>query len=353
MKDKIKAPLVPEHPYKTFPQRNFWKTGLVQQNPFSIDSIYKKKFDISHNDKICTAGSCFAQHITKRFKAYGFNVIDNEPPPNSLPESEQLKHGFSQYSCRYGNIYTVRQLLQLSREALGEFLPSDTVWSKNNLFFDALRPNVFPGGIHSEKEVVYLRKLHLSKVKDALMSMDLLVFTLGLTEAWQHSQSGTVFPSCPGVIAGSYDDSKYSFVNFDYSSILEDFIAFLQLLQKYRENTFKVILTVSPVPLTATASSLHILPAAIYSKSVLRAVAGCLSSKFDYIDYFPSFEIVNNPMLNSIAFESNYRSVKPQIVDVVMNHMFKEHLPPRRDNSELSPEVTDVLCEEMLLEEFA
>ena len=58
-------------------------------------------------------------------------------------------------------------------------------------------------------------------------------------------------------------------------------------------------------------------------------------------------------MLNSIVFESNYRSVKPQIVDVVMNHMFKEHLPPRRDNSELSPEVTDVLCEEMLLEEFA
>ena len=35
----------------------------------------------------------------------------------------------------------------------------------------------------------------------------------------------------------------------------------------------RLVLTVSPVPLAATASGSHVLPATIYSKSVLRAAA--------------------------------------------------------------------------------
>ena len=47
------------------------------------------------------------------------------------------------------------------------------------------------------------------------------------------------------------------------------------LLRDYNEN-MRFILTVSPVPLVATAGSEHVLAATLYSKSVLRAVAGFL-----------------------------------------------------------------------------
>ena len=35
------------------------------------------------------------------------------------------------YSCRYGNIYTVHQLLQLAQEASGDYDPVDISWEKD------------------------------------------------------------------------------------------------------------------------------------------------------------------------------------------------------------------------------
>ena len=43
----------------------------------------------------------------------------------------------------------------------------------------------------------------------------------------------------------------------------------------------RFLLTVSPVPLTATASGQHVLTATTYSKSVLRSAAGFLSQNRD------------------------------------------------------------------------
>ena len=73
---------------------------------------------------------------------------------------------------------------------------------------------------------------------------------------------------------------------------------------------FNILLTVSPVPLTATASGSHVLVSSTYSKSVLRAVAGDLCSECKHIDYFPSYEIITNPRLHSSAFANNLRSVR-------------------------------------------
>jgi hypothetical protein len=320
-------------------------------SPTKIPSLLNQS--MKKSDRICTAGSCFAQHITNRLKPFGFNIIDYEPPPNILDKSEYIKHGFSQYSCRYGNIYTVRQLLQLVYEAFGEHKPQDYIWEKDNRFYDALRPNIFPNGLSCPEEVSLLRKSHLSKVKKAFLDMDVFIFTLGLTESWFNQVSDTVYPTCPGVIAGKYDPNKYSFVNYDYIAILNDLKSLFSILKKYRKRGVKTILTVSPVPLTATATSLHILQAVAYSKSVLRAVAGYLSSQLNSVDYFPSYEIVNNPMLHGVAFEANGRTVKPQIVDIVIQHLFKEHSPYVNTKGLSSLDVSDVACEELLLEEFA
>ena len=69
---------------------------------------------------IATAGSCFAQHIGRALRGRGLGYLDLEPPPAFLTEDEANRLGYGLYSCRYGNIYTVRQLLQLFQEAHGE-----------------------------------------------------------------------------------------------------------------------------------------------------------------------------------------------------------------------------------------
>lgn len=347
-----------ENPYDSLPKSAFWKTGVEQENPHAIDGIYQKKFDIKQVDKIATAGSCFAQHISKHLTDSGYSVLNLEPAPKGLPHELHHKFGYSMYSCRYGNIYTVRQLLQLTREASGEWMPSDFVWQKNGRYFDALRPAVEPDGQESYDDVLKHREYHVGMVRKMFSQMDVFIFTLGLTETWIHKESGTVYPTAPGTIVGEFDDSKYEFKNFDFEEIRQDFNEFRQAVRNIRNGRpFRTILTVSPVPLTATASGKHVLLATTYSKSVLRAVAGQISIRQPDVDYFPSYEIVTNPRLHSTSYSNNLRSIRDAAVNTVMNHFSKQHPTftsnhnSDQKNNRLS--VEDIQCEEAILESFS
>ena len=140
-----------------------------------------------------------------------------------------------------------------------------------------------------------------------------------------HKESGTVYPTAPGTIAGDFDDQLYKFRNPMFSSIIDDFNLFQKVLSKIRGGKpFKCLLTVSPVPSTATASGKHVLQSTIHSKSILRSVAGQLSANQAHIDYFPSYEKVTNPRMHSVAFADNLRSVRDETVEIVMKHFFKD-----------------------------
>ena len=349
-----------KNPYSDLPKSAFWKTGVARENPYAIEGIYKKKFKISPKAKIATAGSCFAQHISRHLKKNGYNVLDVEPPPSGLPENLHTKFGFSMYSARYGNIYTVRQLLQLAQEVAGEWNPENYIWKKSGKFYDALRPAVEPEGLDSPEEVLEHRKFHISRVKDLFESLDLFIFTLGLTEMWIHKESGTVYPTAPGALVGEFDDTIYEFVNAQFQSIIRDFNLFEKVLLKIRGGkSFKCLLTVSPVPLTATASGEHVLVSTTCSKSTLRTVAGQLSANQAHIDYFPSYEIVTNPRTHSTAFADNLRSVRNEAVEIVMKHFFAEHpiikrtMKSKRSTRPLVDSKQDIQCEEALVEAFA
>lgn len=332
-----------------------------------MNNIYKKKWQIEPHWKVATAGSCFAQHIARYMRANNFSLLDTEPAPPFLPTNKHTKYGYSTYSARYGNIYTTAQLLQLTREVDGSFAPQAWIWEKDGRFYDGLRPAVEPQGLSSTEEVELHRRFHVGRVGTLLRSLDLLIFTLGLTETWRHKRSGTVFPLAPGVVAGEYSDDEFEFVNLRYDQVVSDLEEFHERVTAIRGGApFKMLLTVSPVPLTATASGAHVLSATTYSKSVLRACAGHMASRYDHIDYFPSYEIVTNPQSRGTFYENNLRSVRSDAVAVVMRTFFAEH-PPHAENpaaKQPAPAATtgagtpadadtlDLQCEEQLLEVF-
>lgn len=311
-------------PYEDLPPRNFWRSGVSEAHPLTVENFYRKKFSIDGGDKIATAGSCFAQHVANYLRKNGFNVMDVEPPPSTLSDDVARRFGYRIYSARYGNIYSVRQLLQLARDADSGTVEAANVWTKDGRFFDALRPNVEEQGFDSIEEALALRKYHLSKVKELFVKMNVFIFTLGLTEAWVDKRSGRIFPTAPGTIAGEYDPEIYAFKNFGFNEIHDDFVEFHDLIRTWNPD-LRVILTVSPVPLTATATDDHVLVATTYSKSVLRSVAGALSAEYPNIDYFPSYEMVASPWSKGFFFESNMRSVNPGGVAAVMRIFFDQH----------------------------
>jgi len=345
-----------EHPYKALEPRAFWRTAVADRSPFDISEVYRKKFSITVADKISTAGSCFAQHIGRRLKSSGFRYVDLEPAPALLPENERMRFGYGIYSARYGNIYTARQLLQLYLRAHGQFTPVDDVWKKDGRYYDAFRPSIEPNGFATIDELELAREHTFAMVRRIFLRSQVFVFTFGLTEAWVSREDGAVYPVCPGVEAGDFDPGRYKFVNFTFSDILGDMRTLISLVRKDNPG-LRLLFTVSPVPLTATASGAHVLPATMYSKSVLRAVAQELVDSFDGADYFPSYEIIAGSPMRSMFFEPNLRSVNPAGVDLVMRHFFQEH-PPVVEGPQSAPTARpatdeDVVCDEGKLEQWS
>lgn len=353
------------HPYQSMPASAFWSRGVVASRSAVPADIYTRKWPIARDERIATAGSCFAQHIGRRLKARGYRVLDLEPAPRYLPSSVHGKFGYSIYSARFGNIYTMRQLLQLAKEALGQWEPGEIAWQgEDGAWYDALRPGVEPSGLGSRNEVLAHRAVHLARVREMFESMDLFIFTLGLTEAWEHRATGTVFPTAPGTIAGQYDPEIHAFHNFRFDEIWSDFVEFRAIMSTLpgRAAPPRFFLTVSPVPLTASASGKHVMQATVYSKSVLRAVAGQAAMEFDDVDYFPSYEIITSPWSGEMFYEQNLRSVKEEGVNHVMQTFFLAHLDENpMDAPSAAPvisepvatsEAEDLVCEEALLDAF-
>jgi hypothetical protein len=334
------------HPYARLSSRAFWKSAGLE-----IAELYRPKFPITTQTKIAAAGSCFAQHISREFKQRGCAFIDLEPPPRLLPQERWHEFGYDLYSARYGNIYSIRQLLQLVRRAFGEIAPQDAVWEQNGRFYDPYRPAIEPGGFESRDELAVLNDWLMQAVRRIVETCDVFVFTFGLTESWV-ATDGFVYPMCPGTVAGTFDPTRHRFCNFTHAAILQDAETFISLVRA-RNPAAKFLLTVSPVPLAATASEQHVLLATVYSKSVLRAVCGELQSR-DYVDYFPSYEMAAAHPFKARFFETNMRSVSADGVSQIMNAFFTSHgIATSEHKEQAKPEEVDTVCEEVVLEAFA
>lgn len=343
-----------DHPYRLQPKKAFWRNTVQDVHPFEITDWYVKKFPIT-GMRIATAGSCFAQHIGRELRNKGFAFVDVEPAPDFLPTGSWLEFGYGMYSARYGNVYTPRQLVQLVKRALGAFDPVEKVWQKDQGYVDPFRPTIEPDAFASVEEIEIHRKHHLRCVASLFELTDVFVFTLGLTEAWVSSVDGAVYPVCPGTSAGGvFDAGRYHLVNFSYNEIRRDMEEFFCLVRKINPK-MKFLLTVSPVPLMATASQQQVVVATMYSKSVLRAVAGLLAEKYRYVDYFPSYEIISSHVMRGQFYQPDMRSVAQVGVDHVMSQFFKEHTPPApkiEKTTVIQEEDDDVACDEELLAVF-
>ncbi|QHQ35666.1 GSCFA domain-containing protein [Algicella marina] len=350
------------HPYKTLPQRAYWRPAVGMPDPLEISELWQPKRNFLKGEKVSTFGSCFAQHFGQALQRHGYAWFDAEPAPKPLPAEDAKKFNYGVFSARTGNIYTAAMLSQWLDWALGQAEPPAEVWEHEGRFFDPFRPAIEPGGFASREELLATRAHTITSFRRAIEETDHFVFTMGLTEGWINSEHEYSYAMCPGTLAGEFDEARHRFVNWRYTEVARHMRQVLRRIAKVNSN-IHVLLTVSPVPLTATASGSHVLPATTYSKSVLRAVAGDLAEDFDFVEYFPSYEIITAPVFGGRFFETNRRSVKPEGVEHVMKTFFAglasafgeaqdEVTVPTVD--EMEPEGEDELvCEEQMLDAFS
>ena len=344
------------NPYLNRPSEAFWKTAVAQVAPTEIGPLWRPKWPMDRRTRIATAGSCFAQHFGQALRARGYAWIDREPPPEPLsPETRRL-YGYDLFSARTGNIYTARQLLQWLTWALdGVPVPVET-WQGAGRHYDPFRPRIEPEGFASPEELVRSRATTLAALKAALGAADVFVFTLGLTECWRDVAQGHEYQSSPGLALDTFDTHRHRFHNQTFSEISADLSAAFALMRRFNPG-LRILLTVSPVSLVATASGQHVLVATAHAKAVLRAAAGELAARDPACDYFPSYEIVTGAPFRGMFLAPNLRTVTSHGVDFVMRAFFAALEPSDpEDRGGMGDPVSrpaDPLCDEELLDQFA
>lgn len=349
-----------QSPYSTAPDRAFWSRSVARN--YAPAALTGDAGPIlRRGDRVMSAGSCFAANIVPYLERSGFAYVRTETqhpllriPPEAL--------GYANFSAAYGNIYTSRQLLQLIERATGRFKPAEAYWEGDDgTFIDPFRPGLRYRA-RSVAEFDALTTQHLECVRLAIKQATVFVFTLGLTEMWMAQQDGAAYPACPGTVAGTFDPARHVFHNLTVGDVMRDLHRFIRIVRKMNPS-LRIVLTVSPVPLVATATGGHVLPATIYSKSVLRAVAGELAAVLPDVTYFPAYEIVTGPQAPEDFFEPDRRNVSKAAVDTVMAALLANsetgdrpraaEAPQARAVQDLSRALVEAACEEEMADRRA
>lgn len=291
----------------------------------AFDPVVSPSFRIDPEDAVVTAGSCFAQHVARFLAANGFNFFVTEKLNAAFDPKVGSVFNYGLFPARYGNLYTARQLKQLLERAYGLFQPVCDTWSgPTGGIVDPFRPQIQPGGFLSVEELALDREVHFAAVRRAFEEMDVFVFTLGLTEAWQDIRDGAVYPLAPGVAGGEYDKTIHEFHNFTVEETVADMTAAIEFIRQ-RNPDVRVILTVSPVPLNATAIDRHVFTSTTYSKAVLRVAAEQVCQTVASCDYFPSFEIITSPFVRGQYYADDCREIRSAGVNHVMSKFLKHY----------------------------
>lgn len=297
-----------KNPYLELPDERFWKSAVA--TPIASGTKFSNLMPPVTQDKkrhYSSVGSCFAQHVGSWLT--GENVVYLQ---SNIDKSLKTSFGL-------GNVYTPRTFLQWLEFALDEtptdLLNSDTFHVDDQGVWDLMRPHI--AAPYSSLDHAQAARAEVAKeFVEHLQASDVLFFTLGLTESWK-DQKDLHYPICPA--AKHAVKQTYTFHNFTVAEIESDLERVIATLQKLNP-ALEVIFTVSPVPLTATATDAHVLVATWHSKSILRVAASTMTDKFPHVGYFPSFEIVNSPQPHDQRFETNLRTISKQKVEEVRDN---------------------------------
>lgn len=164
-----------------------------------------------------------------------------------------------------------------------------------------------------------------------LANVDAVIITLGLIEDWYDQRLGLYMNSAPTGHMVKKHPERFTFRILSFEENLSIVRQSLDLIHAVNPRA-KIVITTSPVPLGKTFTSRDVIVANTYSKSTLRVIAQDVADERDYVDYFPSYEIV---MLSDKfgAWEDDQRHVLDTKVAEIMASFMGHYLGEADDKS--------------------
>jgi hypothetical protein len=271
-------------------------------------------FALRGDEKVFCIGSCFAREVETTLDRLGFEVLSMqaELPPSANHRIEDR---------RVFNKYNVGTVLNELRWALA---PERFAYRHEAVLVD-LPGDLRCGDLQLRGEQYLEPRPQAQALREAvnrffgrLREAELVVLTLGLSEAWFDRDSGLYLNVAPSEHLVRLWPGRFELHVLDAASTLAMLDEIDALLRAALGPSLKLLLTVSPVPLAATFRDQDVLIANSYSKSLLRACCDPFLATRPHARYFPSYEcaMLSDPAL--VWREDDFRHVAPDFVDYLM-----------------------------------
>lgn len=226
---------------------------------FRTETEFAAKGEISYRDNLMFIGSCFSENIGTYFERHLFRTDLNNP---------------------FGILFNPASIAKAVRRLL-----SETPYSDNDLF---LHNGVWNSYDHhsdfsdTEKEKC-LAKMN-DKLKESsqfLKNATILFITFGTAWIYRQKVNGQIVSNCHKMPANTFLREKLSVQDIvnEYTDLFHTF--------PFSDKKTRVIFTVSPV--RHTKDGLH---ENQLSKATLLLAIDELQKRFDFVEYFPSYEML-------------------------------------------------------------
>ncbi|MCO6418646.1 GSCFA domain-containing protein [Siccirubricoccus sp. KC 17139] len=289
---------------------------------------HQPKFELSLADRFFTVGSCFAREIEYKLAPFGVPLLlrnqgierrffDSWKDGDDAPGADALYAGvFNKYTTASIEHDLRRTILRESYENEGLIELDTDKWFDPHASGLKLLP----------LEQALANRAKIAEAMQLVRQADVVVMTLGQTESWLDTATGIAMNAHPGPAALRKFGDRFFFVDHSYAETIAQVDRTIQLIRRECNPAMRFILTVSPVPFNATFRPQDVVVGHQSTKAMLRTVAEELFRSYDFVDYFPSYEmVINTP--RELAWLDDQLHVAGKMVEHIMQRFYSLYYP--------------------------
>lgn len=278
------------------------------------------KFKLRPQDKFYAIGSCFARGIEHMLVQRRIAVESVAPEFVNLQPVNKEVTGLG-FTNKY-NTFSILNELRWALDPEAVFPIDSIVQVTESTWFDPhITPTLELAGLQETLD----RRAMMQTVSKRIANCRAVIITLGLVEVWRDCEVDVYTNSTPARSVLKTQPKRYEFHLTSFAQNWANLEAIHALLTRYCHPEVRIVITVSPVPLMATFSKMDVVVANTYGKSLLRAVAQEWAAAHVNVDYFPSYEIVQNSN-RAAVWERDLRHVTGAGVQHIMELFLRNYL---------------------------
>ncbi|MCC7454224.1 MAG: GSCFA domain-containing protein [Crocinitomix sp.] len=244
--------------------------------------VHHQKGFFKHNDQILSIGSCFANNVAIELEKDGF-IIDQNP---------------------MGILFNPISIMKNIRNSFLQNLNESLIVKRDDYFYHFDYPSQF----YAESPELLCEKIKRIQENTTaqLKKSNRLILTLGTAWVYNWLKKDEIVANCHKIPAHEF---KKELLDLNY--LIKSYIQFFEELRAINPN-LEIILTVSPV--RHIKNGLH---ENNLSKSILLLLADHLVKQFDFVHYFPAYEIVLDDLRDYRFFGPDLIHPSPQAINYV------------------------------------